>query len=139
MKLVEYVASITGRKEGTENGTFEVSAEGTPSYRVLQSQLGRSGTQLGGILDAKWREYLAIPADAIDSQRVPSEQALADSLARYDTIAKSPNYANLAKRPEFQTTHELLRELTAAVAASRREPIVSLPPPPTAVAPSNRR
>lgn len=139
VKLVEYVASITGRKEKTENGTQEASAESTPSYRVLQSQLGKAGTQLGGILDAKWRDYLAIPADAIDSQRVPSEQALDDSLARYDTIAKSPNYATLAKRPEFQATHELLRELTTAVAASRRGPIVSLPPPPATGVPSNRR
>lgn len=139
VKLVEYVASVTGRKEGAEKGTHEVSAEETPSFRVLQSQLAKAATQLGGILDAQWREYLLIPADVIDSQRIPSEQMLSESLTRYDTIAKSPNYANLARRPEFQATHELLRELTTAVADSRRGPIVSLPPPPTTGAPSSRR
>ena len=139
VKLVEYVASLTGGKLKTEKGTQEVTTEEAPNFSVLQGQLAKASTQLSGILDAKWREYLALPADVYDSQRIPNEQLLSDSLARYDTIAKSANYAKLASRPEFQAAHELLRELTTAVAASQRGQVVNLPAPPAIGAPSNRR
>ena len=67
---------------------------------------------------------------ALLGQRVPNEQALSTSLGRYDNIARNATYAHLAKRPEFQGTHELLREFTGAVAASQADRVISLPPPP---------
>jgi lipid-binding SYLF domain-containing protein len=138
-KLVAYVAALTGGKEAAA-GELPIAATGeTANLRVLQSQLAKADTQLNVILDAKWREYLVLPADVFDSQRIPNEQDLGASLAKFDTIAQSASYAKLASRSEFQAAHELLREMTNAVAASQRSHVVSLPPPPMVVPQGNRR
>jgi lipid-binding SYLF domain-containing protein len=138
-KLVTYVAALTGGKPPANSETPEAVIVEGPNLHVLQSQLAKSNIQLAGILSTQWKEYLALPAEVFDGQRVPNEQALSASLARYDNIARTSTYANLAKRPEFQATHELLRELTSAVEARQRGQVISLPPPPATEQPNFRR
>lgn len=137
--LVTYVAALTGGKSAATSEVAEAPTVEGPNVPVLQSQLAKAGTQLAGILNPQWKEYLTLPAEVFDSRRVPSEQALSASLARYDTIAQTANYANLAKRPEFQATHELLRELTQAITESQQGQVIGLPPPPATEQPRFRR
>ena len=134
-----YVAALTGGKPSANGETPEAVVVEGPNLHMLQSKLAKYNIQLAGILSTQWKEYLALPAEVFDGQRVPNEQALSAALARYDNIARTVTYANLAKRPEFQATHELLRELTGAVAASQRGQIISLPPPPATEQPNFRR
>jgi lipid-binding SYLF domain-containing protein len=138
-KLVTYVAALTGGKSSANSETQEKVVVEGPNLQVLQSQLAKSNIQLAGILSPQWKEFLALPAEVFDGQRVPSEQALRTSLSRYDNIAQNATYTNLANRSEFQATHELLRELTSAVAASQADRVISLPPPPATEQPGFRR
>ena len=138
-KLVTYVAALTGGKSSANSETQEKVVVEGPNLQVLQSQLAKSNIQLAGILSPQWKEFLALPAEVFDGQRVPSEQALRTSLSRYDNIAQNATYTNLANRSEFQATHELLRELTSAVAASQADRVISLPPPPATEQPGLRR
>ena len=61
----------------------------------------------------------------------PELTALSQSLARYDTVAVDPRYRALARRREFQATHQLLRQYVLIRTSSAQAGGVSLPPPPT--------
>jgi hypothetical protein len=90
-------------------------------------------------LSQDWRQYLALPAEVFDPSQGSQTEALQESLARFDNVARDDRYRALAGQRSFQETHRLLRayaeELSRAAAA---QPRLALPPPP-AEEPSARR
>jgi lipid-binding SYLF domain-containing protein len=100
---------------------------------LLRRALVHDANTLAPLLVEQWREYLALPPAVSDTQGTPSPEALRTVLTRFDAVAKSPDYAALAQRPEFQATYETLREYTQAVSAAS-EPQLALPPPPVGMA-----
>jgi lipid-binding SYLF domain-containing protein len=98
-----------------------------PAGDDLRHQLAAAIGQLSAILDNRWREYLALPAD-VDT-RQPSVEALRLSLSRLDAVAASPAYGALSSRPEFQSVRDLLRRYLAAQTAPQGAPM-QLPAPP---------
>jgi len=66
------------------------------------------------MLDDRWKAYLALPAEVLGGANPPSHAALSQSLSRFDTVAASPDYQLLTRRPEFQATHRLLRQYVVA-------------------------
>ena len=92
--------------------------------RAIVQHAGR----LHALLSPEWRQYLAVPKEFVDGGQ-PRLDQLEMCIKRYDQIAASPNYRELAGRPEFQSTHELLREYLQGMAGSSPS-FLQLPPPP---------
>jgi len=95
----------------------------------LRRQLAQASQQLQTLLGAHWQQYLALPAEVYLDGGRPSPEALAQALARYDQVWTNPQYQNLTRRPEFQTTYGLLKT-SLTLQAARTSPTLSLPPPP---------
>jgi hypothetical protein len=114
-------ATVPAPATATQVPVVRPGAEGD----ALRRQLAASARQLSAILDASWRDYLALPADLDAADRLPNVEVLRNSLARFDTVAGSPTYAALTSRPEFQSTRDLLRRYLAA-----QTPPLLLPAPP---------
>jgi hypothetical protein len=95
---------------------------------TARRQLVDAAIKLQMVLDAEWRQYLALPAEAYEVGGQPSIDVLRRTLARYDAVAAKPIYASLAQRPEFTSAHEALRQYIAAAAGAGQ---VKLPPPPS--------
>lgn len=95
----------------------------------LRRQLIAASPPLQNLLDDHWRQFLALPAGIQQGADPPDVESLQQTMARFDTVAKDPQFATLAGRPEFQAVHQLLRlYLNARTAAA--SPPLSLPPPP---------
>jgi lipid-binding SYLF domain-containing protein len=103
-----------------------------PDLEALRRDLRAASARLRAMLDDQWGKYLAMPADLFAADRQPSDAELAAVLQRYDVTAQSPQYRGLADRPEFRTTHDLLRRYLAARAASPRSIIGMQPAAPGA-------
>ena len=107
------------------------AAAGVAELQTLRQQLASSSLRLHAILDANWRNYLAVPAEVYAGDRPPSVPNLQQSLSRFDAVARDPQYAALAQRPEFRATHEwLTRYVAASTATARNVPTPALPAPP---------
>jgi len=105
-------------------------APGPPDEReTLRRQLADASRRLQTVLDAPWRQYLALPAELYATQAPPSQEVLGKCLARYDTVATDPRYQRLSHQPDFQATYRLLRSYVS-VQTARGTPTLSLPPPP---------
>ena len=103
--------------------------QGASDVETARRQLDTSSRQLSATLDENWRRYLALPAEVYTPNAVPSPQAIQPTLARYEEVARRPEYAALHARPEFQDTLRSLRRLAEVrTAASTR---LELPPPPS--------
>ena len=62
-------------------------------------------------IDERWEKYLELPKEVFETtEPAPRVDALQHSLQQYDRVAADPKYKFLAQHPEFQSTHELLRE-----------------------------
>lgn len=104
-----------------------------PPHRQLEALrrgLYQNAAQLHRLLGPEWRQYLALPAEVIDPAGQPQVdvQGLIAVEQRFAKIVANPAYQQLATRPEFQSTHELLREYINALTAAG--PSLELPPPP---------
>lgn len=95
---------------------------------ALRRSLLAQSAQLTPLLNPDWQAYLAMPAKMFEVGATPDLAALAETAARYEQVAVAPQYRNLAARPEFQGTLELLREYVAATRVA--PPALQLPPPP---------
>lgn len=105
-----------------------VAMQGT-SEADLRRQLVAASPPLQNLLDDHWRQFLALPAGIQQGADPPDVESLQQTMARFDTVAKDPQFAALAGRPEFQAVHQLLRlYLNARTAAAG--PTLNLPPPP---------
>jgi SH3 domain-containing YSC84-like protein 1 len=105
-----------------------VAMQGT-SEADLRRQLVAASPPLQNLLDDHWRQFLALPVGIQQGADPPGVDTLQQAMGRFDTVAKDPQFATLAGRPEFQTVHHLLRlYLNARTAAANST--LNLPPPP---------
>jgi hypothetical protein len=98
------------------------------AHESSRQQLIDASIRLQTILDANWKQYLALPAEAYEVGGQPSVDVLRRTLARYNMVASKPIYATLAQRVEFTTAHEALKQYLEAVAGANQ---IKLPPPPS--------
>ena len=103
----------------------------------LRRQLAAAAVKLNALLDDRWRQFLAVPSEILSGTGVPPIQALHHWLANYDRVAADPQYRALSLRPEFQTTHDLLRRYIASRSTER--PDASMLPPPPSQSPIDTR
>jgi lipid-binding SYLF domain-containing protein len=97
---------------------------------AVREELANFAPRLYELLDPKWQNYLALPAEVFSGSGPPAPQALADSLARFQLVQSDPQYRSLAERPEFQTVYGLLKHYEQSLAGE--ETTISLPAPPPA-------
>ncbi len=128
-RLVEVIASYATpptTEPGAAGGKPQLAPDRAPPELIAaQQQLAAASQQLGGLLDDRWRGYLALPAEVYGQQVAPPE-ALNAAMARFQTTAANPQYAALVQRPEFQRTMQQLQQLISMHA----RPTLVLPPPP---------
>ena len=103
--------------------------QGASDVENARRQLDLSSRQLSTVLDANWRNYLALPPEVYTPNAVPSSQAIQPALARYENVARRPEYAALHARPEFQETLRSLHQLVEVRTAANTR--LDLPPPPS--------
>ncbi|HWA99129.1 MAG TPA: lipid-binding SYLF domain-containing protein [Pirellulales bacterium] len=104
-----------------------------PTGDTLRRALAHNATTLNAVLDSTWQQYLRLPNEVMSGIGTPRVDDLRAALDRFDRIAATPDYRLLAERPEFQATHELLREyFTTLTANGSPQSSLPLPPPPTA-------
>lgn len=96
---------------------------------TLRESLAKSAIELQSIVDEPWQKYLAMPKEVFEPGGMPPLQAVQTTLRQYDGLVQSNKYQALTSRPEFQATHELLREYARALAEMSGGQ-VALPPPP---------
>jgi lipid-binding SYLF domain-containing protein len=94
-------------------------------------QVVAASDQLSRSLDDSWKRYLALPADVFADGGRPSPEALAAVSGKFETVARDPKYAALARRQDFQKLRGLLAEYRTLL--EREQPAVALPPPPNAL------
>jgi lipid-binding SYLF domain-containing protein len=80
---------------------------------TVQRQLAESARRLEPLLDESWKRYLALPTEVYTDDRAPTPEAVQASLARFNAVVENPQYQALARRPEFQEAHGLLRRYAA--------------------------
>ena len=107
----------------------DVGAARRPSdVEAVRQQLDTASRQLAANLDDSWKTYLALPPDVYTPNQVPNLQAIQQATARYEEVARRPEYAALQARPDFQATLQSLRRLSEMRTAANTT--LQLPPPP---------
>jgi len=130
-KLLAKVAQYTGTTvSSTAPAPFGAPARGQSATdaQVIRRQLADASRQLDVLLDEAWKRYLALPPETYIEGQEPPVASLSQALVRFDNVAKTPHYLALAQRPEFRTTHELLRKYVNI--QTQRAATLGLPPPP---------
>lgn len=105
-----------------------VAAE-LPTTDALRRQLSDSSKRLYPLLDDAWKRYLALPAEVFEPVQHPKAEILSRVVANYDAVASNQQYQRLTSHPEFQATHQLLRQYAQELARGA-SPVLDLPPPP---------
>ena len=138
VKLAEQITKYSAPPAGTTPASPDAMPVDEPAApataanseaQALRLQLGESASRLQTLVDDQWKRYLALPAEIYDGDRPTSADALNSVVERYRTVAASPRYHSLSRRPEFQTTWALLQKYQAVVSAQPSTPL-ALPPPP---------
>jgi hypothetical protein len=102
---------------------------GFTDEETLRRSLVESSRQLETLLDDPWKKYLALPGEVYVGGRRHTPATLVQTLNRFESVFKTPQYRPLSQRGEFQTTYELLRKYSGALAV-QAPPSLGLPPPP---------
>jgi lipid-binding SYLF domain-containing protein len=122
-------AAVSGPAAANANAVVQAAALITPTrLEAIQSALYSEGAQLHAILSPEWQTFLALPQEVEPATGV-DRAALASIYDRFNRVNSSPEFKELTTRPEFQTTLQLLREYSEALAANPA--ILKLPAPPT--------
>ncbi len=95
----------------------------------VRAQLAESSLHLHKILDAQWREFLALPGEIYAEGKAPAKEELAKCIDRYGAVARETRYQSLTASAEFRETHSLLVRYRTALEGSKTNPL-KLPPPP---------
>jgi lipid-binding SYLF domain-containing protein len=95
---------------------------------TARQQLEAASRQMSASLDDNWKRYLALPPEVYQPNQVPSQQALQQTVQRYEDITRRPEYAALYTRAEFQQTLAALKRMGEVRTASSTS--LALPPPP---------
>lgn len=123
------VAGVAPTVAATATGGWVPAGQGGGGdAEAARQQLDVSSRQLAATLDQNWRTYLALPPEVYTPNSVPNPQAIQQATARYEEVARRPEYASLSTRPEFQTALQSLKRLGEVRTASN--PSSQLPPPP---------
>jgi len=120
--------AAAGPGQTASAGGWVAAGTRTGDVETVRQQLEKSSRQLAAGLDENWKRYLALPPEVYLPNQVPSAQALAEAISRYEEVARRPEYAALHGRPEFQESLDSLRRLSAVRTAANPSP--NLPPPP---------
>jgi SH3 domain-containing YSC84-like protein 1 len=135
MMLHEHLTRLQLASEAAGGGQFVQPQVGptlavpTPAANTASpglQELGNRARELNVALDDGWRAYLAIPNEVLTGNGTPSRDSLERTLARFDRVAKAPEYRVLGQRADFRATHEALHNYLRAEAPG----VGSLPPPP---------
>jgi lipid-binding SYLF domain-containing protein len=133
VRLLQDVAALSHTRAPATAGTTAtiISPEAQNFARVdmLRRALSHNATTLYALLDAPWRQYLSLPIEVFSGNGTPRVDDLQRAIQQFDRVARAPEYAALAQRPEFQATFEQLREYTAAITPAAPQPL-ALPAPP---------
>ena len=97
----------------------------------IRQLLADHSRRLQQLLDDRWRQYLAMPSELFAPDRPLPAETVRPLLSRFDAVALDPQYLVLTQRPEFQSTHQLLRECASGAAPGDGR-LSNLPPPPSA-------
>jgi lipid-binding SYLF domain-containing protein len=126
LRLLQVLSQYTNTAPPETTTPAAAAAPATQNAEELRRQLAATSQRLAALIDASWKPYLALPDDVYAVDRMPTRDALAQALARYQNVVAHPEYAVLTSRPEFQETYTLLQKLVATIPA----PTLALPPPP---------
>jgi lipid-binding SYLF domain-containing protein len=107
------------------------AAASAPRLEVLRQALATDSKQLDTVLDDQWRQFLRMPAEVSSGGTPPRLADMQMALAKFDRVAQTAQYQALTSRPDFQATHEVLREYVQAMQTATG-PTLSLPAPPAA-------
>ena len=134
-KLLDSLGTYSGSTQLVQSVPADAFRGPPPSSEAaIRQQLADRSRALYAILDDRWKAYLALPGELFEGNNPPSHAALSQSLSRFDTVAPSPQYQILTRRPEFQATHRLLRQYILA-RTPRVGAHLELPPPPGSAPP----
>lgn len=137
-RLMEVVASYTGTPHiappatgavPLANGPANINETPVNAKDATRVALAAASQRLHAILDDRWKQYLALPAEVYTGQQPPTAQTLTDTLTRYETIIKNAQYRVLAERPEFKATYDLLKKYRTSLTTATDSKL-ALPPPP---------
>jgi lipid-binding SYLF domain-containing protein len=129
VRLLTEVASITGGREGQTVPPPAAGDPEGPSVEELRSRLASDALKLQALLDRRWQEHLALPAEVFSADKHPGVDSLKAALTKFDRVAADARYRSLQQRPEFQATHDALRQYAEILALQPTSPL-ALPPPP---------
>jgi lipid-binding SYLF domain-containing protein len=128
-QLRQYLVELTqANPEAPKAGEEAPPHSSGRKLEVLRLSLVHHAGHLHAMLSPAWRQYLAFPKELLDPAAQPNLEALTALQQRFAKIETTPSYKGLADHPEFQATHELLREYILALSASG--PTLHIPPPP---------
>jgi hypothetical protein len=105
------------------------AAAAAPRIEVLRQALAADSRQLASVLDESWRRFLQLPSEVVAGGPHPRLAEVEQLLAKFDRVSQSAQYQALISRPDFQATHEVLREYAQAL-QSAAGPALNLPAPP---------
>jgi lipid-binding SYLF domain-containing protein len=135
-QLRQYLSELAGTKPETTRDNAgpptpitPPSQQATPrKLEALRKSLVQNAGQLHAIVSPAWRQYLAVPKELLDPKAEPNLEALTALEQRFTKIEANSSYKDLAARPEFQTTHDVLKEYIRELTPTG--PTLQLPPPP---------
>jgi len=110
-------------------GATPVTAITPVRAEALRQTLVADSAQLAPLLSPSGRPFSRFPRDP-RSRGKTQRARLAEVAAHYEQVSSAGQYRDLAARPEFQATLEVLREYVAAT--RNAAPALDLPPPPVA-------
>lgn len=100
----------------------------TKNTETQQRHLAQAAISMYELLDDAWRSHLAMPAEIFNHTGHPAVESLRPPLDRFNAVAVNPQFQALASRPEFQSTHALLKQYAASL--TETPAALQLPPPP---------
>jgi len=133
VKLVEQIVAYADPKARPIVNVKEVPNVPPPhpadEVDIARAQLAESSLRLRKVLDAQWRDFLALPGEIYVDGKPPAKDALIRCVERYGVVAGEARYQELAGRADFRETHALLLRYRIALDGSTAD-TVKLPPPP---------
>ncbi|MHB8972103.1 MAG: lipid-binding SYLF domain-containing protein [Pirellulaceae bacterium] len=113
------------------------ASSGIEAINATRQELADAAQDLGALLDESWRNYLALPRNALSGNGMPTVESLDQSLSRFEAITKDNRYKVLLDRPEFQQLYGLLRTYAEQVRQATQP--AGAPPSADAGAPGSLR
>ncbi len=133
LQLVEHVTKYCGGGQPPKSAVVQqpvlAREHSLSEVEAVRRQLAQIAPELYELLDPNWRAYLALPQEVFTGKGHPSVDELDRCLQRFKVVAGDPKFRTLVERPEFSSTHGLLRHY--ATARSQDPAGLKLPPPPT--------